>query len=229
MQPYIFPYIGYFQLIAAADKFVFYDDVNFIKQGWINRNRILSNGAAVFFTVPLSNQSSFTKIREIKVNVQQYTKWKSKFFKSISGFYSKAPNHKKVLELISEIFVDAPTDIVDMAVKSVTLVCDYLSIPTTIVKSSAIYNNNNLKGQDRIIDICRIEGASTYLNMIGGSELYSPVDFNAHGVQLQFLKSRSPQYLQQGKTFVPNLSIIDVLMFNGAQEVQEFVKNYELI
>src|SRR5688572_18113469 len=89
MQPYFFPYLGYFQLIYASDKFVFYDDVNYIKSGWINRNRLLLNGEAKYFTVPLSGASSYSKISRVGIN-QQNPKWRSNMIDTFRMAYRHA-------------------------------------------------------------------------------------------------------------------------------------------
>ena len=144
MQPYIFPYIGYFQLINAVDKFVFYDDVNFIKQGWINRNRILLNGAGHMFTIPLADASSFKKINEVCIHKKLFQSWKNKFYKTISLSYSKAPFFHQTYTLIESI-LDRDFDTVSgLAIYAVNKVCVALDITTQIVETTTQYNNAQL-------------------------------------------------------------------------------------
>lgn len=229
MQPYLFPYIGYYQLINLVDKFVVYDDVNFIKQGWINRNSILVNGKPYLFTVPLENQSSFSKINKTQIHSKFYPIWKKKFLKTIEQNYNKAPNFKEVFPLIQSTFDIESNSLSALATHSLKIVANYIGITTVFEDSSAIYQNQDLSSQSRVLDICEKEKASVYINPIGGLELYSENDFVQHNIKLHFLKSETINYQQLGSEFVPNLSIIDVLMFNDINTIKGFLTNYELI
>lgn len=229
MQPYIFPYVGYFQLIYAVDEFVFYDDVNFIKQGWINRNRLLSNGKDCMFTIPLDKASSFTEIKDLSVHPILYAKWKKKFLKGIEQSYKKAPHFSPVYKLICEV-METPQGISDMAESSITSVMDYLAIKKNVYKSSLRFKDSKgLDRADRLIEICKKTGARTYVNLIGGAELYSNDYFNLRGVTLQFLKPSIEPYKQFKDDFVPGLSIIDVLMFNSKDECIDLFNTYEIV
>lgn len=229
MQPYLFPYIGYFQLINAVDKFVVYDDVNFIKQGWINRNSVLINEKPFLFTVPLKNQSSFLKINETQINGSLYSSWALKFLRSLEQGYRKAPFYDEVFPIIKSVFDLQDFQIASMAVKSLKLVSEYLEFETVFETSSSKYNNHHLSSQERVLDICKKEEASHYINLSGGMDLYSRQDFYEKGIELQFIKSGKIIYSQFKNEFVPNLSIIDVLMFNEKSSVREIINNYELI
>lgn len=221
MQPYFFPYLGYFQLIAAVDKFVFYDDVNFIKNGWINRNRLILAGATRYITVPLAGASPFLKINEI--GVQAGDGWRRKLAESLRHSYSKAPYFAPVNALFQEIVLSDQHMIGDLAKASVTAVCRYLGLETEFVLSSAIYDNASMGGADRVLDICVLEGASDYFNPPGGRELYSEQDFAARGVGLNFIQPRLEAYPQFAEPFQPGLSIIDVLMFNSPEQVRAMI------
>lgn len=229
MQPYLFPYIGYYQLIHAADKFIAYDDVNFIKQGWINRNSILANGKLIIFSVPLDNQSSFSKINETNISQKLYPIWKNKFIKTIQQNYNKAPFYKEVFPIVESVFNIETSNIAELAVNSLKLVLNYLDIRTVFVGTSAIYQNQNLSSQDRILALCEKEMATIYINPIGGQELYSKKEFLKKNIKLHFLKTGTINYNQFNSEFVPNLSIIDVLMFNDVPTINEFLTNFELI
>src|SRR5438067_5971752 len=188
-QPYLFPYLGYFQLLAAVDKFVVYDDVSFIKQGWINRNHILVGGKAHLFSVPLKDASSFKCIFEIQVNQEGYAAWLRKFLTTIHQSYRKAPFYEPVRRLLERVFEGNPGSIAGLALASMRETVRYLDIRTAIVETSRNYGNALLKGQHRVIDICLKEGADRYINAIGGKDLYAVADFLAHGITLQFLQS----------------------------------------
>jgi hypothetical protein len=228
MQPYLFPYIGYFQLINSVDKFVFYDDVNFIKQGWINRNSILVGGKALLFTVPLENQSSFKKINETFLSKKIYPSWADTLLKTIEQNYKKAPFFNEVYPLLKRVFQAENQSIASLAVFSIKSVADYVGITTELIDSSMKYNNHDLSSQARVLDICRQEKASQYINLSGGMTLYSKSDFLEKGIELQFIQSEKIAYAQFNDNFVSNLSIIDILMFNDVSKIKDFLNHYNL-
>lgn len=229
MQPYFFPYIGYFQLICAADRFIAYDDVTYIKQGWINRNRILANGAPLLFSVPLSGAGSHKLIREVSINSGLYAVWRNKFFKTLEQYYSKSPQYEQVMPVISKVLAGEPHQISSLAIHSIKSVCAYLAISTEIVETASHYGNAHLKAEERVIDICRQESAGVYVNPVGGQELYSRENFSKDGIDLRFLKSGEISYKQFQSPFAPWLSIIDVLMFNKPETTRQFLNSYELV
>ncbi len=228
MQPYFFPYIGYFQLIAAVDKFVIYDDVSFINKGWINRNNILINGKAGLIIVPLNGASQNKLIKDIAPVSEK--KWRNTLLKTIEQNYKKAPMYNSVYSLLQQLINDDAETISELNYKGIKVVCDYLNISTTLIPSSDVYGNSNLKGQFRILDICTIEKADHYINPIGGIELYDSKLFNENKIKLSFIKSSAISYAQFNNVFAPNLSIIDVLMFCEPEFVHiQLIKAYELI
>lgn len=228
MQPYLFPYIGYFQYIAAVDKFVLYNDVSFIRQGWINRNNILLNGKAFMFSVPLQNSSSFRLINDTAIDTKLYDQWCGKFFKTLSQAYSKAPYFDQAFTLVEGVLKMDVASIGDLAAHSVKAVCEAVGIKTTVYASAGLYGNESLNGQDRVIDICLKESVSRYINPKGGILLYSKEDFRQHGIELRFLSSTPFSYPQFANEFVPWLSIIDVMMFNDPSTIQTYLKEYQL-
>jgi hypothetical protein len=226
MQPYLFPYIGYFQLINAVDTFVIYDDVNFIQRGWINRNNILINGKGHLFTIPLKDASQNRLINEIEL---ADSGWESKLFKTIEQAYKKSQHFPEVFPLIQSLFSTRSNSIAELARKSIFSIANYLGFNTSLEPSSRKYNNIHLKGQERILDICRKESARHYINPIGGLELYSRDLFEKAGIKINFLKTGKIEYNQLGSHFVPNLSMIDILMFNSKEDINKLLSNYELI
>jgi hypothetical protein len=227
MQPYFFPYIGYFQLINAVDRFVFYDDVAFIKQGWINRNRILAMDKDLMITVPLKDQSSFRVIKDTVLSPD--VRWKTKLIKTIEQYYRKAPYFQEAFTLIENVFKSDSRTIGQLATFSIKTVCAYLEIKTEFVEDCSRFNNGHLKGQDRVIDICLQEKAAEYLNAVGGAELYSQEEFQKKSIRLYFLKSGKIEYKQFNHAFVPWLSVIDVLMFNSKQTVRPMLAQCEMV
>lgn len=218
MQPYLFPYIGYFQLAAAVDKFVFYDDVNFIKNGWINRNRILMNRKVHYLTVPLSSASSFAKIRD--VYIQPRERWINQVFESLRHAYAKAPYYTQTIELIRNVLTADTHHIGVLAAKSVISVSRYLGIRTAFEPTSTIYDNIHMKDVARVLDICARERATEYVNLPGGRGLYASEMFDTANLHLSFIDPDLTAYPQFSSAFEPNLSIIDVLMFNPVDEIR---------
>jgi hypothetical protein len=226
MQPYFLPYIGYFQLIESVDKFVIYDDVNFIKKGWINRNSILLNEKAHLFSLPISGVSQNKKIRELKLADNKT--WQRKFLSTLALSYAKAPYYQNVRILLERIFSYHSTSVADFIAYSLQQICNYLTLSTSIISSSNIYMNAHLIGEARIIDICLQEKTSIYINAAGGKNLYDKSSFLENKIELKFLCGIPPEYSQFNKSFVSGLSIIDVLMFNSKEKTLSYIHNYRL-
>jgi hypothetical protein len=224
MQPYFMPYIGYWQLMAAVDTYVIYDDVNYIKKGWINRNNILVNNDKQMFTISLNGASQNKLINEITI-ADDFTKLR----KTIHMAYHRAPYYNDVMALLDKIFSYQSSNLADFIANSIELVCQYLDIQTKIIMSSDIEKDNSLKGQDKILEICKLLNADTYYNAIGGQELYDKSVFEKENIKLCFLKSDIPEYSQYKNAFVPGLSIIDVLMFNNPMQVNKMLIDYILV
>jgi len=229
MQPYLFPYIGYFQLIHSVDKFVIYDDVNYIKQGWINRNSILCVGRRYLFSVPINDVTSSRPIRETSIDKKAYPIWMRKFLKTIHQSYLRAPCFDVIYDLVETcVRIDVDT-IGTLAASSINAVMNYLQLKTQVIPSSITYCNMHLRGQDRVIDICHKEGAHEYVNSIGGVALYDRHTFAEHNLLLSFIKSRLIEYRQFNATFISSLSIIDVLMHCGREETNTLLQQYDLV
>lgn len=227
MQPYIFPYIGYFQLINAVDEFVVYDDVNFMKGSWINRNNILADNNSQLFSIPLVNASSFKCINEIKIFTG--VNWQRKLLRNIEFSYKKAPFFSSIYPLLEEIILNDETNLSRYLMSSLQKVAGYLKMDTTFKISSELNKDIHLKGQDKVINICNGLEATNYINAIGGLDLYDKSSFETESITLNFLKTKDTCYPQFGNNFVPHLSIIDVMMFNNVDEIQSMLNQYELI
>lgn len=228
MQPYVFPYIGYFQLIEASTEIVFYDDVNYIKRGWVNRNRILLNNQGFLFTIPVEKASQNKKINEIVPAIDD--KFRRKLFLQLESAYSKAPFYNEVTNLSINTFERDYQNIGDMGIQSVLAVFEYLGKTVQWRKSSVSFPQNaGIDKADRLIDITKQLGYKKYINPIGGKEIYQKEYFKNQGVDLYFLKSGNIKYRQSSKEFVPYLSIIDVLMYNDKHTVLNFLKEYDFL
>jgi hypothetical protein len=227
MQPYFLPYIGYFQLIAAVDKFIVFDDVNFINRGWINRNRILVSGRPYLFTLPIRSASQNRLIHELELANE--LPWREKLLRTFFQAYRRAPHFKEVSMLIEDIIQFESHSLGAFVLNSIAHVATFLEIQTELVATSRVYANAALSGEDRILDICRIESASTYVNAIGGFELYQKAAFTERGVSLQFLETKQFRYSQLRLPFVDKLSIADVLMFNGKATTRQLLSESRLV
>jgi len=227
MQPYFFPYVGYWQLMNVVDKYVIYDDVNYIKGGWINRNCILMDGKSHAINVKMNGASPNKLINEVYVSNDEL--WKKKLLKTIEFSYKKAPFFNVVFPIIEEV-VYYNNEILSLYLEnSIKKIAEYLEINTEFIMSSSINKNNSLKGQDKVIEICNILKATEYYNSIGGKDLYSKDDFNSKGIQLKFLQSSAISYKQFKSEFIPNLSIIDLMMFNSKEEIKKNLDSYFLL
>jgi hypothetical protein len=216
MQPYFFPYVGYFQLIAAVDVFVVYDNIKYTKKGWINRNRMLQNDKDVTFSLYLKSDSDYLNIcqRELSADFNR-----AKLTSQFKDAYRRAPYFEQTFQLVEQVVYGEQMNLFDFLHRSIVKTCEHLNIQTTIKVSSDITIDHNLRGQDKVLAICSALGATTYINAIGGRELYSEEAFRERSIDLQFIQPRPFEYPQFGALFVPWLSIVDVLMFNSLEHV----------
>lgn len=227
MQPYLFPYIGYFQFIKAVDLFVIHDDVQWIKGGWINRNRCILQGQPTYFTMPVAKDSYLLNINQ-RVFVSDIELYKKRIHRQIGNSYKKAPYFESAFSLVSKCLFLDESNVAAFTVNSLRECCDYLNVTTPFVLSSELKKNNELKAQERILDINRVVGSHHYVNPISGIDLYDKVNFAEKGVRLSFLKPRKINYSQFEGIFFPFLSIIDVMMFNSKIEIAGLLEGWDL-
>jgi hypothetical protein len=228
MQPYFLPYIGYFQLINAVDKFVLLDDVNYINRGWINRNRIAINQQPHWLTIPLERASQNRLINEISLHRDSL--WREKLCLTVKTNYSKAPFFEMVYPIFENILKFPSVDLSAFLHHSLKEILSYLKITTLIVPTSVVYPKNDLKGQYRILDICQREGATIYLNPPGGKELYECELFHAAGINLYFLEpDLQGMNLVSGINQGTVLSILDLMMLNHPNLIRQNLACYQLV
>ena len=227
MQPYFLPYIGYFQLIASVDQFIVYDNIKYTKKGWINRNRMLQNGKDVMFSLPLKSDSDYLDVcqRELSAEFSR-----DKLLNQFRGAYRRAPYFDQTFPLIEEIVRFDDANLFEFLRHSIVKTCAHLGITTDIRNSSNIAIDHTLKNQEKVLALCEAVSANTYVNAIGGMDLYSKKAFREKGIDLKFIQSKPFEYPQYGDAFVPWLSIIDVMMFNPLDALRTCITtNYELI
>lgn len=227
MQPYFLPYLGYWQLISSVDVFVVYDDIKMTKKGWVNRNRLLRNGEPAWFTLPLQADHDALDIRERKI-AREFEP--QRMLNQFAGAYSKAPHFRETVPIVNQITNCDTPNLFEYLYDSIVTMANYLGIETDIRVSSSLGDFRRLKAQTKVLAICQALKATTYVNAIGGTELYQRAAFDAHDIELRFLKSHQFVYPQFGQPFVPALTIVDPLMFNPLATVQQQVRyGYQLI
>lgn len=228
MQPYFFPYIGYFQLMNAVDEFIVYDNIEYSRKGWVNRNRILVAGSDSYITLPLRKDSDYLNI----VNRSLAESWpaeREKMLNKLRESYRAAPSFKAVFPILEEILNVDEANLFKFLINSLLHVKEYLGVSTPLIASSTISIDHDLKAEDKVIALVKERKADFYINPIGGLELYNRSRFNDEGIKLWFLKTNNIAYQQFGQPFIPFLSIIDVMMFNSQQSVREYLADYTLI
>ena len=224
MQPYLFPYIGYFQLINAVDMFVLYDDVNYIKKGWINRNNILSKGGSQRITLPLQGVSQNKLINQIEIGGQ------NKILQTLRHNYGKAPYFNAVYTVIEDILLQKEKNLARFLDYQLRQICEYLKLKPQWYVSSELEKDNELRGCKKVLAICKKLEATHYINLMGGKDLYERRFFEDGNVTLSFIRSKLITYTQFGNPFVPNLSVIDAMMFNSPRDISVNILNrFDLI
>lgn len=227
MQPYLFPYIGYFQLMHAADTFLLLDDVAWINRGWINRNRILVQGQPQYLTFPVAGASQNKTIGELSLHTPGT--WKNTVEKTLLMAYKKAPQFDRFFPVLQGILHADIPNLSAYIFHSLQVLCRYMGLRVQLGASTGVYPHKGLKGQERILDLCRQENAAVYINPPGGTALYDAERFREEGMQLRLLEPRLLPYAQRGTgAFVPALSIIDVLMHCSEAQIEEQLQQYSL-
>lgn len=227
MQPYAFPYLGYFQLMQAADRFVLLDDVTFIKQGWINRNRLLGSNGPLRFTLPVQGASSNQRLCDL--NLTADTRWRDTLMRTIEQAYRRAPGFERAWPVVETSLRYPERRLTDWLRHALEQVATALEIRTPLVSAADAHPAADCRGLDRVLEICLREGATEYLNAEGGRALYPAEAFAAHGIALHFVDHQPRAYPQRGGPFVEKLSIIDVMMFNTQADLVRLLDDHRVV
>ncbi|MDH0121493.1 MAG: WbqC family protein [Pseudomonas stutzeri] len=228
MQPYLFPYLGYFQLIALSDVFVLGDDLQYVKGSWMNRNRVLVNGQPKLITFPLRKGHQTEQIRE-RWLCDDFDREAEALMKMLERCYAKAPQRDTVLPLVRSILAYPERNLALFTENALRRICAYMDIRTPIYRGSSLALPAKMDMQDRVIQIVHRMDGELYLNPIGGIELYCPARFRADGLLLRFLRMDDLTYPQFKHPFVPSLSIIDVLMFNSREQLKDLLLRFSVV
>jgi len=228
MQPYFLPYIGYFQLLNAVDVFVVYDEIQFTKKGWINRNRFILGGKEMLFTLPLEKSSDYTNIVDKRLS-PDFEKSRDQTLRRIQAAYQKAPESESAFNVLEKIFGCEHRNLFEYILHSIEVISNEYDIATKIVISSDVHYKKELRGEERVLAICEALGATEYVNPSGGVDLYDSGHFQDRGIQLFFLRAGLTRYRQLNEVFTPSLSIIDVMMFNDKMSIEDMLNHYEIL
>lgn len=227
MQPYLFPYLGYIQLMQAVDEFVFFDTAQFIRRGWIHRNRIVLNGKAHTFTVPVTKCARNTLIQDVLWSADPLVR--IKLLQTIKQAYKDAPYVDAVLPWVERTLRSTESSVAKLIEMHFIDVYNYLGLEVNFYLASSRKWTEAYGASERILSMCMDVNATCYINPINGRHLYDASDFAMKGIELQFLEMDAVEYPQMGSEFVSHLSMIDVLMMNEPTEVLNLLQNHQII
>jgi hypothetical protein len=228
MQPYFFPYIGYFQLMSHAELWVVFDQVQFVNKGWINRNRILHNQHEKewqYITLPIAQRHRQSKICDL--HIANHQKWRENILGKLTIYRRQAPHYQATINFITECFASEADNLSDFLIHLLARTVDYLEIETPFVLQSELNLDKDLINHpgDWALMIAKALNADEYINLPGGFRLFDEDKFLNNGIKLNFIQPNLTKYQQFGHHFVGGLSIIDLLMWNSLSEIRDMLKN----
>lgn len=219
MQPYFLPYLGYWQLFAAVDRFVLLDDVNYIVRGWVNRNRIWVGGKEQWMTIPLSNASQNRLISETLI--VEGNEWKQKLMRTVQGAYAKAPCFAEGRDWLAEILDTEERNLASFLARSIRIIATRLGLGTSVERSSSLPGETGLRAEARIIELCKMVGAGDYYNLPGGRDLYAASSFSREGLDLRFLRSDWDSIGLESASGELTFSLLDLRMHNSTEALRK--------
>lgn len=227
MQPYFLPYLGYWQLLNAVDRYIILDDVTWIRRGWICRNRIQNHGEEQWLTIPVAGASQNRLICELELARSERV-W-HKLRRSVQLAYCHAPQFAQGKELFDRILAFPEENLSLFLTNSIREVVRYLAIDTEIVRASDVEYDRTLRGSERILELCARMGADSYYNAIGGQSLYDADRFDERGIALHFVRMKPELQYPQGKqVFCPGLSVLDAIMYNELPQMKRLLSEFVL-
>lgn len=229
MQPYFMPYIGYFQLMNMVDEFVIYDNIEYSRGGWIQRNRMLQNGTDAYFTLPVKRDSDYLDVDQ-RYLADNFNNESKRLLRRVEANYQKAPYFKDFFPVFQDIIHHEEQNLFAYILNSILKTKEYLRIKTPIrIFSELDEEIHKLRAEQKVIKACKSIGATHYVNSIGGIELYNSENFKKENIELFFFKSKQIKYKQFNNGFVSFLSILDICMFNDVEQINKFLDEYEII
>lgn len=230
-QPYFFPYLGYFSLIKQTEQFVLLDEVQFIKQGWIHRNRVLSEGGSWnYIRVPLEKYRQKDLISEVRINNKE--EWRNEIFKHLLYYKKRAPYYQETIDTVEKALNIDTDSIVRLNEHSLRVICNYIGIPADfkIFTEMGLVVERSEAPDEVPLNICEALGNVTeYWNLEGGASFYDRSKFEKAGIAIKFLKSNLLEYPQIQGGFEKALSILDVMMFNEPKKIRDMLDDFILI
>ena len=227
MQPYFFPYIGYWQLLNYVDKFVVFDDVNFKKRSWMTRNRIILDGNEKYINLQIQNASQNKLICETAVLFE--LKERKKLLNTLNLAYRESPYRAEVMEILTPLILNDEENLADFLYLLIDGVKNYLGIKTELCRSSEIRGKEHGASEQGIIELCEQLGATEYINPIGGTELYCKDNFDGKGIALSFLRTNFDKMRQDGLPYVSDYSIIDLMMNLSKEQLADQLAYFDLL
>lgn len=230
MQPYFFPYLGYFGLIKHSDIFIIADNVQYIEPGWIRRNRILKpNEGWQYVGIPVVKCSHKTSIKEVKINESE--PWRDRIIRQLQHYSKRAPYYNDVIRFLERAFEAETDSIADLNVQLLAETCRYIGIPfhaEVFSRLDVVVERANAP-DEWALNTCRALDADTYINPPGGIEFYDHRKYARAGIELEFLKVNLRPYDQGAGAFEEGLSILDAMMFNTPQEIRAMLDDYDIL
>jgi hypothetical protein len=230
MQPYFFPYLGYFGLIKHSDRFIIFEIVQFMRHGWIERNRILKVGEGwQYIRAPLAKHSQKTAIKEVRINNNEL--WQNKILQQLVHYKHRSPYYKEVIGFLENALSFKTDSITELNAHLLAETCKYIGISfcREIFSEMNIAIEKASAADEWAINICKALAADTYINPPGGMDIFDRGKYVRANINLQFLKVNLKPYKQWGGTFEKALSIIDVMMFNKPEEIQAMLDDYQIL
>ena len=229
MQPYFFPYLGYFSLIQDSDVFVVLDNVQYVRRGWMNRNRVIGkNQSPVYFHLSTIKAPQKTMTRQIKIDHNR--EWKKTLLDKLDYYEKSAPYFEETKAMVERLISFETDSLCDMNIHILEELCKFLGITTKFVLASdlEIDESKIIETDDWGLEITKTFGASDYINLWGGRHIYSVNKYNNSNITLKFIENELVYYNQHNEMFIKSLSIIDVLMYNDRAETMDLINKYSV-
>ncbi len=230
MQPYFFPYVGYYSLIKKTDEFIIFDTVQFIRHGWIERNRILKpNEGWQYIQVPLVKNKREVLINELEIRNSE--PWRDKLKAQLHHYKKRAPYYSDCMDVIDSCIALQTDSIVELNEKILKVTCQYFDIKfeSQIFSKMDLVINEVKEADEWALNISKAMGAKEYINPPGGKDFFNKEKYLQNDIELTFLGNNIQQYKQRRETFEPGLSIIDLMMFNDVTSINELIDDTKIV
>jgi hypothetical protein len=222
LQPSYIPWRGYFDQIRRADVFIFYDDVQYDKHGWRNRNQIKAASGKRWLTVPVHSAGVTQGIAIKDVDIDWTRAWPEKHLKSLAAAYGRAPHFKEYVPLLESIYSRRDGAIADFTIETTKLLARALGISGTRFMRSSEMTGVGGQKTERLIQILTRVGADQYLSGPSARAYIEPEKFEAAGIRLEFVQYDYPEYPQLYPPFDPHVTILDLLFMVGSKAPEFF-------